>query len=150
MSTKPLFPSGWEVAGIKSAEKFFSSLTEILPLPVNLCFEGTSIAPDVQVFLASISITPILQIPPGTLWPKPRVFHVRAAEQCLHQLVALAGKHAESEVCDHFHAYNDSHGLIQWYDAFDLPLLIDESVEEASLQNFCRRLGVQYARWHAK
>jgi hypothetical protein len=47
MSTKPLFVSGWEVAGIRSGEKFFSTLKEILPLPVNLCFEGTKISPDV-------------------------------------------------------------------------------------------------------
>ena len=150
MSIKPLFVSGWEVAGIKGAGKFFLALTEILSLPVNLCFEGTSISSDVQAFFASSAVTPSRQIPPGTIWPKPSVFHVLATGQFLDQLAALAGKHAEPEVCDHFHAYNDSHGLMQWYDAFDLPLLIDESVGEARLQNFCRKLGVQYARWHAK
>jgi hypothetical protein len=149
MSTEPLFVSGWEVAGVSSAEKFFPTLTETLPLPVNLCFEGTRISPDVQVLLASSAVTPSLQIPPGTIWPKPSVFHVRATEQFLHQLGALAGKHAESEICDHFHAYADGHGLMQWYDAFDLPLLIDESIAEANVQNFCRKLGGRYARWHA-
>src|SRR6202167_4191326 len=42
---------------------------------------------------------------PGTTWPKPSVFHVLATEQLFRQLAALAGRHAESEVCDHFHAY---------------------------------------------
>jgi hypothetical protein len=150
MATKPLFDSGWQVAGIKSAEKFFSALTEILPLPVNLCFEGTSISQDVQALFAASAVASSLQIPPGTIWPKPSVFHVRGTEQFLHVLATMAGKHAEPEVCDHFHAYKDSHGLMQWYDAFDLPLLIDETVDDASLQNFCRKLGVQYARWHVK
>jgi hypothetical protein len=140
------FASGWEVAGIRRAEDFFSVLTEVLPLPVNLYFEGTTI----RAFLASRAVTPRLKIPPGTIWPKPTIFQVRATRQFLDQLVVIAGKHAEPEVCDHFHAYNDSHGLMQWYDAFDLPLLIDESVKEASVQGFCRKLGVQYARWHAK
>src|SRR5579864_9213326 len=130
-----LFASGWEVTGIRSAEKFFSTLTDVLPLPVNLCFEGTSISSDVRALLASGAVAATLQIPPGTIWPKPSVFHVLATEQLIHELAALAGRHAEPEVCDHFHAYNDSHGLMQWYDAFDLPLLIDESITEASLKS---------------
>jgi hypothetical protein len=149
MSTKPLFIIGWQVAGIRIAEEFFSTLNDILPLPVNLCFEGTSISLDVQSVLASSAIVPSIQIPPGTIWPKPKVFHVRATEQFLTQLAALSGRHAEPEVCDHFHAYSDSRGLMQWYDAFDDPLLIDESIPESKLQNFCRGLRVQYTRWQA-
>jgi hypothetical protein len=61
MSTEPLFVPGWEVTSIRIAEKFFSALTEILPLPVNLCFEGTSISSDVQSLLASNVVTPRLQ-----------------------------------------------------------------------------------------
>ena len=149
MSRGPLLASGWEVPGIKSAERFFSALTEVLPLPVHLCFEGTSISSDVRTLLASSAVVATLQIPPGTIWPRPSVFHVLATEQFTHELAALAGRHVEPEVCDHFHAYNNGQGLMQWYDAFDLPLLIDQSITEASVQRFCRKLGVQYARWHA-
>jgi len=149
MSISPLFVSGWEVAGIRSAEKFFSALTQVLPLPVNLCFEGTSISPDVRTLFASSTVAATLQIPPGTIWPKPSVFHVLATQHLIHELAGLAGRHVGPEVCDHFHAYNNGRGLMQWYDAFDLPLLIDESIAEASVQIFCRELGVQYARWHA-
>jgi len=149
MSSEPLFASGWEVAGVSSAEIFLPALIDILPLPVNLCFEGTRISPDVQALLAPRAVTPSIQIPPGTIWPKPSVFHVRATEQFLRELGALAGKRAESDICDHFHAYVDGHGLMQWYDAFDLPLLIDESIAEANIQSFCRKVEGRYARWHA-
>jgi hypothetical protein len=149
MSAKPLFVNGWEVTGIRSAEKFFSALTEILSLPVNLSFEGTSISHDVQELLASNVVTPSRQIPPGTIWPKATVFHVRADEHFVHRLTVLAGRHAEAEVCDHFHAYSENQALMQWYDAFDLPLLIEESVSERSLQEFCGRVGAKYACWHA-
>lgn len=148
VSTKPLFDSGWELPGIRSAEKFFSALAEILPMPANLCFEGTNISSDVQSLFASHAATQILQIPPGTIWPKPSVFHVRATEQFLHQLAALAESHAEPEICDHFHAYNGNQGLMQWYDAFSGdPLLVDESIAERKVETFCRRLEVPYARW---
>jgi hypothetical protein len=148
MSTKPLFDNGWELSGITSAEKFFSVLPEILALPANLCFEGASISPDVQSFFASHAATQILQIAPGTIWPKPSVFHVRATEEFLRQLAALAERHAGAEICDHFHAYDDNQGLMQWYDAFSGdPLLIGESIPEAQVESFCRKLGAKYARW---
>src|SRR5438552_2514451 len=118
MSSGPLFASGWEVPGIKSAERFFSALTEVLPLPVHLCFEGTSISSDVRTLLECSAVAATLPIPPGTIWPKPSVFHVLATEQFIYELAVLAGRHAEPEVCDHFHAYNNGQGLMQWYDAF--------------------------------
>jgi hypothetical protein len=149
MSNRPFLVSGWEVMGIRCAEEFFLALVELLPLPAYLCFEGTSIAPDVRTLLESNAVAATLQIRAGTLWPKPSVFHVFASKQFVGKLAELAGRHAEPEICDHFHAYKDSHGLMQWYDAFDDPLLIDESVAEATLQSFCRKLRVQYSRWHA-
>jgi hypothetical protein len=149
MSSDSHFRCGWQVFGIKRAARFFSALTGFLPLPVYLCFEGTSISSDVVELLTSSAVAPTLQIPPGTIWPKPLVFHVLATEQFLRELAALAARHAEPEICDHFHAYKDGHGLLQWYDAFDLPLLIDESITEASLQGFCNKLGVQCVRWQA-
>jgi hypothetical protein len=149
MPSLPLFVPGWEVPGIGTAERFFSALTEILPSSTYLCFEGTSISSDVRTLLASRAVPARRLMPPGTIWPKPSVFHVLATERFLHELTALARGHADAETCDHLHAYDESHALMQWYDAFNLPLLIDESISEASVQAFCRKLGVHYARWHA-
>ena len=145
---KPLFERGWELPGIRSAEKFFAALPEILPFPTNFCFEGTSITSDIQSLLASNAVAQTLQIPTGTIWPKPSMFHVCATEQFLDQLVALARHHAEPEICDHFHAYSGNQGLMQWYDAFSGDaLLVAESIAEAKVQSFSRRLGVPYAHW---
>ena len=149
MADKPLFIRGWEVKGVRRADKFFSALPEILPLPVHLCFEGTRVSIDIRILLASNSVAPTLQIPPGTIWPKPSVFHVLATGRFIDELAALAKKHAEPEICDHFHAYKGGHPLMQWYDAFDLPLLVEESIVEAKLQPFCSTLGAHYSRWNA-
>ena len=149
MLTKPLFASGWEVTGINRADKFFAALTTILPPAANLCFEGTSIAPDIRTLLASNVVASTFKIPLGTVWPKPKLFHVHATEQFVRELAALAKAHAEPEICDHFYAYKDSRGLMQWHDAFDDPLLIDESIVEKNLQAFCRLVGAHYSRWRA-
>jgi hypothetical protein len=108
-------------------------------------------SPDALALFASNAATHTLEIPTGTIWPKPSVFHVHATEQFLQQLAALAGKHAEAEVCDHFHAYSGSQGLMQWYDAFSGdPVLIEECMPEAKVRGFCCKLGVKYARWRAR
>lgn len=142
MSTEPLVWTGWRVDGIRSARKFFSALPEILPLPVTLYFEGTTFASDVRALLASNAVEPSLQVPPGTIWPKPSVFHVLGTEQFLFQLVALADNHAESEVCDHLHAYKDGRGLLQWYDAFSGdPALLEPVHKGGSPSEFLSQTG---------
>lgn len=98
MSAKPLFDNGWKVTNIRSAEKFFAALPEILPSPATLCFEGTSIATSIQSLLVSNVATETLKIPTGTIWPKPSVFHVRATEEFLAQLALLARDCAEPDL----------------------------------------------------
>lgn len=129
-------------------EKFFSPLAELLPLLVILCFDGTSISPGPSDIAHVQQRARSLRNTPGTIWPKPG-FHVFATEQFIHELATLAERHACSEFCDHFHAYKNTRGLTQWCDAFDLPLLIDESITETRLQSFCRTLRVQYVPWNA-
>jgi hypothetical protein len=72
-------------------------------------------SPDVMALFAANAATPTVEIPTGIriIWPKSSVFLVHATEQFLQQLIALAGKHAEAEVCEHFHAYANNQGLMQ-------------------------------------
>lgn len=143
MAVEFLIRNGWQVAGIASPSKFFVALPVLLPLPVTLCFEGTRIAPQIQALFLANAVTPGLEIPTGTIWPKPSAFHVLGTEEFLRRLAALGGRNGRA--CDHFHAYKDGRGLLQWYDAFSsLPLLVDESISEEALQNFCDKLGARY------
>ena len=122
---------------------------EFLPLSTYLCFEGTSVAPDVRALLEANAVAPAMNITRGTLWPEPNVFHVLATERLLRTLATLARHLAEPEICDHFHAYKDGRLVLQWYDAFSDPLLVNETVVEATGQAFCSRLGVRYSRLQA-
>lgn len=136
----------WEVPGITRADQFFAALPDLLSFPVYLCFEGTSMAPDIRALFESRAVEPARQIPKGTLWPKPSIFHVIASTDFVQEMARLALSHAEPEICDHFHAYNSSALLVQWHDAFVIPLLVDDSVPQPSLEKFCERLGVSFHR----
>jgi hypothetical protein len=147
---EPLVASGWEVAGIRDGERFFRALGELLPGSAYLVFDGCSIAPDVRRLLEPVAVPPRRLVPLGTAFPRSQVFHVPSSAAFLEALANVAAAHAESEICDHFHAYDDRRHVLQWYDAFDLPLLIDGSISERAVQGFCRSLGARYAGWRAE
>jgi hypothetical protein len=149
MKSEGFIKVDWEVGGIRQAQEFFDALVELLPLPVFLCLEGTSIAPEIRSLLEAKAIPPMMSVPSGTIWPKPGVFHVQADEQFLTQLAELSNRHANPEICDHIHGYQAGQGLFQWFDAFIDPLLVDRLVPEAAIQAFCSRLGVGYSRRQA-
>jgi hypothetical protein len=145
---KRLSGSGWEVTGIRIASDFFAAVQVLFPLPVHLCFEGTSIEIDVWELLNTRAVSALTEIPKGTIWPKPRTIHVLANEDFLRALSSLADDHAEPEICDHLHGYNESRILFEWYDAFDDPLFLDTSIPEARVREFCQRLGAKYKPHH--
>lgn len=149
MSERPLVESGWQVKGVRDGERFFASLSTILPASACMVFEGTSIDRDLRDHLESVAVPARRRIRAGTIWPKPRVFHVPVSRDVLERIAEFAGGLAEPELCDHFHAYDDDRGLLQWYDAFDLPLFVDSSIGEPQLREMCEALGASYERWRA-
>jgi hypothetical protein len=144
MASLPFLQSGWQIEGIRDGAAFFEALQLILTSPAYLIFEGTSIARDVRALLESAVVPALFDVAAGTIWPRPAIFHVRASTPFLDRLGELATRHAEPEICDHFHAYDDAGILLQWYDAFDLPLLVAPSIPQPSLRVFCDALGTTY------
>jgi hypothetical protein len=138
------------VSGLKRPGPFFASLGRILPPSSYLVFEGTSIAPEVRRLLESAAIPEKRHITRGTIWPRPTTFHVAASPALLSALVELSARHAEPELCDHFHAYDDSEQMLQWYDAFTVPFFVAFSVEESALRAFCEVVGATYKKWSVR
>jgi hypothetical protein len=149
MTEQPLFNSGWEVDGIRDGEHFFGALHEILPISACMVLEGVSIAPDVRCVLESAAVPVRRHIPSGTIFPTPTAYHVPASMSLLASLADLAAAHAEPELCDHFHAYDDLRVLVQWYDAFNLSMLADISIPESKIRKLCDALGATYRKWRA-
>jgi hypothetical protein len=137
---------GWEIEGVADASRFFLTIRHLVPIPVFFMFEGTSIAPDVWALLESNAISPLFTIPKGTIWPKARAVHVAVTDVFLGSLGLLVQAHAEPEICDHFHVYDNNGHLLQWYDAFlhDSTMLIDVSIREEAVRRFCQEAGTTY------
>jgi hypothetical protein len=145
-----LVESGWEVADVTDGESSFRSLHLLLPGSATLVFECCGFAPDVRDLLRAAAIAPRRLVPLGTAFPRSEVFHVPASVSFLGAFADLAATHAEPELCDHLHAYDDDRHLVQWYDAFDLPLFVDGSITEDAIRAFSDAVGASYGPWRAE
>jgi hypothetical protein len=104
----------------------------LLPRPVTLYVEGTSIAPAVRAALARHGVAPGRTDLLGTAWPRPKRFHVSVTDPLMEELQRLAESLAGPEVLDHLVAY-DASGRIQLaaYDAGFDPIWIARDLPAA-------------------
>jgi len=137
--------AAWEVAAPSDHPAFFEQLAALMPQGSILYLEGTSFCQEVLAFLSETSVEPAVRIAAGTLWPKPRVFHVPATAENLKAVSDFLERHAQPEVCDHLHVYADGKVLLEWYDALMKdPLFVSKAIPEQDLRSFCEAQGLSY------
>ncbi len=71
-----------------------------------------------------------------TLWPKSTIFYVACDEANLRKLEELATDLAGPELCMHLDAYTDETVLLDWSDAWDLPILLAATYDEQAVAKF--------------
>jgi hypothetical protein len=111
-----------------------------------VALEGGAIDPEVEHLLQPYVITPLLEIQPGTLYPKLKWLHVRATTNALRTLNELVNSFAPPEVCNHLYAYEGSTLLLEWHDAFGDPIHVAGTVPPVVIASFCAALGVGPAK----
>ena len=132
----------WEVSPPRDAAAFARNLPELLPEGSIICIEGTSIAADVVQFLETRQAATSTKVARGTIWPRPRVFHLPATPENVAVLASLFDAHAAPEICDHFHVYLKDKVYLEWHDAFlDDPLLLSTDLPENVVGEFALALG---------
>ena len=66
---------------------------------------------------------------------------MRASSELFSRLAEAASHRAEPEICDHLHLYRGQDALVQWFDAFTVPLLISKSVPLDRVERFASAVG---------
>lgn len=133
----------WSVTGIDDASEFFRLLPSLIPSGSVLFLEGVY-SDAIIDYLKQHPSEHRLKIAGGTIWPKPRCFHILITEETALDLARLSESCANPEVCSHLHVYRDEQVLASWYDAFDDPLRISTSIPEERIQELCRKLDRAY------
>jgi hypothetical protein len=136
---KDLDADGWSISGVRSAERFFRAVPVLVPDVTRLYLEGAP-GPHILTIIADYVEQIPYDGPKGTLWSWPRRnrrFTLRASSSLFADLSDAAAHHAVPEICFHLHLYRKEEPLLQWFDAFDLPLWVSRSVPRERIERFC-------------
>jgi hypothetical protein len=131
--------NSWAISGIRSAEKFFLAIAQLVPEATHVFLEGSPDA-DVVALLSVHAASREYFARAGTFWSWPRRnqrFSLCASFTLFSALAEAASRHAEPEICDHLHVYRDDQPLVEWFDAFLDPVLISKAVPRVRVEQFC-------------
>lgn len=132
----------WELSGKTDYSSLFAALPELLPESCVLYFEGGSPSSDLLAFLTEHGIPERAHVACGTIWPRPKIFHVPATPEALARLAELMQSCAWPELAWHFHVYRDQTVLLEWHDAFSQEMLLSGTLHESKLRAFAAKLGM--------
>ena len=136
--------SYWEVDGPKTFTELFHGFRGWTLPNLILYFEGGSPDTEINDFMAAYSIPEQAHVAMGTIWPRPKIFHVPGSEATLTKLAKIMEHHAEPELAIHFHVYQGATVLLQWHDAFTQPILISGTLAEEQVKSFADSIGKKY------
>ena len=137
--------SRWEVSSCSDFPALLCQFESLFPQGSIIYIEGSSRKKDVIKYFQGHSSDDLVKVRVGTLWPKPRIYHVPITKESMHDLIALAKKYYPLEIAHHIHVYNGSKVLMQWYDAFsNAPMCFSQDFNEDSIKCFCRNLNLEY------
>ena len=136
----------WEVSGETDFPSVLTVLPDLLPEESFLYFEGGSPSGALLEFLQGQEVPERAHIAYGTIWPKPRVFHLPATPQTMRRLTDMMRSCSYAELAIHFHVYRDQSVLLEWHDAFTQPMLLSGELPEQKVRIFAERLCMSYKK----
>ena len=123
-----------------------NGLQDWLPEGSVLYFEGGSPDTEIDDFIGTYSIPEETHVAMGTIWPRPKVFHIPATPMILTELVRVMEHHAEPELAVHFHIYREDSVLLEWHDAFSQPMLLSGVIPEEQVKIFADKIGQTFRK----
>jgi hypothetical protein len=137
----------WEITCPKNSVNFFKSLLDLFSSDHVLYLEGGD--KDLyENYLANRGSNYKAPIALGTIWPKPHIAHLPLTKDNSQYLIALLENEGfvEPQICIHLHVYRDNKVFLQWYDAFDDPILLSEEIDEGLVKVICKNIDSTYRR----
>ena len=137
-------PDAWEVGPTQDRPRFLRALPTLLRRPCTLYLEGTTEL-GVEQLLAGNGIKDPERIAIGTIWPRPKRFHVPCTGEFLQALAQQLESEPKPYLCTHLHAYAAGSVLLEWHDAFASdPMRVSREIDEAAVSAFAAALGTGY------
>jgi hypothetical protein len=136
--------SHWELSSPKDFSSFLHGLPILFDSNTTLYLEDGTPPDELKFFFDENCLSEKTIIPHGTIWPRPKAFHLPITIENIKELSDLSENYAEPQVAVHAHVYKDNKLLLQWYDAFADPILISPDIKEHQIRDFSAALHVNY------
>jgi hypothetical protein len=127
-----------DLGRIRDLGAILEGIGRLIPEGGTLYLEGTSIAPDVAEFLERNQAERTVPVAKGTIWPKPRTFHIPLTGTNILQLAEMERQHAAPEICDHLVVYRDEEVLLTAYDAGSGSVYLSQRLPQGQLEELRR------------
>ena len=134
----------WELSSPKDFSSFLRGLLVLFKDDAILYLEGGRPPEELKSFFDDHCLSEKTRIPHGTIWPRPKVFHLPITIENIDKLSELSDSCAEPQVAVHAHVYKNNKLLLQWYDAFADPMFISNEIKEHQINAFAEALQVNY------
>jgi hypothetical protein len=125
-----------DLGRVSDLSALLRAIDEAMPDDAVLYVEGTTFAPAVADLLGDREVTEKPLVERGTIWPKPRVFHLPLTGTNLAELRSLAEEHAAPEVAGHLVVYRGSEVLLEAYDAGGNHVLLSRTLPPETVKAF--------------
>lgn len=136
----------WELDGKTNFPRLLRALADLLPDGCILYFEGGSPRDALLDILNTRQVPEQCHVAVGTLWPKPRCYHMPATPQNLTDLAKAVEPCVTFELAVHFHVYRTTEVLLQWHDAFTEPMFLAGTFSENKVRTFADVLAMTVTR----
>lgn len=139
-------PQYWELEGKTDFPTFLGALPMLVSSNSLLYLEDGSPSGDLKQWLHQNMVTPVEKIAQGSYGFESRAFHIPLTESNMRELAMLSGQVASPELAIHVHVYEPGRVILEWHDAFNNPMHIDQGVEESKVAEFARIIGFAYTK----
>lgn len=136
----------WEVDAAPDLASLLRALDGWLPEGCVLCLEVGEPSSEVEAFMRRHAVPERARVQRGTIWPRPRVFHVPAEREAFSALVELAERHGGPELATHLHVYRDDEVLLAAFDVLFQEMWLPLTTSEDRVAALAARLGVAHRK----
>jgi hypothetical protein len=139
-------PQYWELEGKTDFPTFLRALPTLVSSPSLLYLEDGSPSGELKEWLYRNMVTPVEKIAQGSYGFQSRAFHIPLTESTMRELAILSDQVASPELAIHVHVYELGRVILEWYDAFNNPIHVDDGVEESKVAEFACMIGFAYTK----
>lgn len=102
----------WEVSSGKDLPSFLRGLIDLVPSESILYLEGGTPTKEIELYLEERRANKITKVALGTIWPRPKCFHIPISSENIEGLAKLTEKIAVPEAAIHLHVYKEDKVLL--------------------------------------